>query len=62
MLGHWTCHTSVGLVILKLGLRTSFILNEKLRLFLELNVGTSDLSLQRWTCHFEAAPSAQLDS
>ena len=30
MLGHWTCHTSVGLVILKLGLRPSFILNEKL--------------------------------
>ena len=62
MLGHWTCHTSIGLVSLKLGLRPSFILNENLWLFLELHVGTSDLSLQRWTCHFEAGPSAQLDS
>ena len=44
MLGHWTCQTIIGLVILKLGLQPSFILNEKLWLFLALNVVTSDLS------------------
>ena len=57
MLGHRTCHTSVGLVILKLGLRPSFILNEKSRLSLELNVATSDLSLHHRTCHLETEPS-----
>ena len=57
MLGHWTCHTSVGLVILKLGLRPSFILNEKSWLSLELNVATSDLSLHHRTCHLETEPS-----
>ena len=62
MLGHWTCHTSVGLVILKLGLRPSFILNKKIGLFLDLDVGRWDLSIQHWTCHLEAGPLAQLPS
>ena len=31
-------------------------------LFLKLEPGTFDLSLQRWTCLFEAGPSAQLHS
>ena len=62
MLGLWTCHRSIGLVIMKLGLRPSFILNVKIWLFLDLYVGTLDLSLQHWTCHFEAGPSAQLHS
>ena len=58
MLGHWTCHSSIGLVTLKLGLRPSFILNEKLCLFLDLDVGRWDLSLQHWTCQFEAGPNS----
>ena len=62
MLGHWTCHCSTGLVILKLSLRPSFILNIKSWLFPDLHVGTLDLSPQRWTCHYEAGPSAQLHS
>ena len=62
MLGDGTCHSSIGLVTLKLGLRPSFILNEKLCLFLDLDVGRWDLSLQHWTCHLEAGPSAQLES
>ena len=44
MLGDGTCHFSIKLVILELGLRRSFILNKKLYLF-------SDLELGRWTCH-----------
>ena len=48
--GRWTCHSSLGLVFLKLGLRPSFILNKKLCLFLDLKAGTLDLSLQHWTC------------
>ena len=62
MSGHWTCHRSVGLVNMKLGLWPSFLLNIKSWLFLDLHVGTLDLSLQHWTCHFEAGPSAQLHS
>ena len=62
MLGDGTCHSSIRLVTLKLGLRPSFILNEKLCLFLDLDVGRWDLSLQHWTCQLEAGPSAQLDS
>ena len=62
MWGHWTCHCSTGLVILKLGLRPSFVLNIKSWLFPDLHVGTLDLSPQRWTCHYEAGPSAQLHS
>ena len=42
--------------------RSSFIPNHKLCLFLDLNVGRWDLSLQHWTCQFEARPSAQLHS
>ena len=61
-LGHWTCHSSIGLVFLKLGLRPSFIPNKKLCLFLDLEAGALDLSLQHWTCLFEAGPSAQLHS
>ena len=44
MLGDGTCHFSIKLVILELGLWRSFILNEKLHLFLDLELG-------RWTCH-----------
>ena len=44
MLGDGTCHFSIKLVILELGLRRSFILNKKLYLFLDLELG-------RWTCH-----------
>ena len=62
MLGLWTCHRSIGLVIMKLGLRPSFILNIKLWLFPDLHLGTLDLSPQHWTCHCEAGPSAQLHS
>ena len=54
ILRHCTCHSSIELVILKLGLRPSFILNKKLYLFLDLEAGTLDLSLQHWTCLFEA--------
>merc|ERR1712103_6869 len=53
-LERWTCHSSIGLVFLKLGLRPSFILNKKLYLFLDLEAGTLDLSLQRWTYLLEA--------
>ena len=59
MLGHWTCHTSIGFVNLKLGLWLSFILNDKSCLFLDLDVGRGAWSL-RWTCQLEAGPSAQL--
>ena len=52
--GRWTCHLSIGLVFLRLCLRRSFILNKKLCLFLDLEAGTLDLSLQHWTCLFEA--------
>ena len=61
-LERWTCHSSIGLVILKVGLRPSFILNDKLCLYLDLDVGRWDLSLQHWTCLLEAGPSAQLHS
>ena len=37
MSGCWTCDRSIGLVIMKLGLRPSFILNVKLWLFLDLH-------------------------
>ena len=53
MLGRWTCHPSIGLVILELGLRPSFILNIKLGMFLDLHIGTLDLSPQHWTCHLK---------
>ena len=46
MLGDGTCHSSIGLVNLKLGR----ILNDKLCLFLDLHVGKRDLSLQHRTC------------
>ena len=58
----WTCH-------LKLGLRPSFILNNKLWLFLDLDDGALDLSLMtnydcfrtwmmgHWTWSFQVAPS-----
>ena len=64
-LGYW----DVGLVtptldlsFWKLGLRPSFILKKKLLLFLDLDPGALDLLHQRWTCHFEAGPAAQLHS
>ena len=57
-LGSW----GIGLVFLKLGLRQSSVLNKKLCLFLDSEAGVLDLSLQHWTCHFEAGPSAQLHS
>ena len=60
MLGHWTCHTCIGFVNLKLNLWPSFILNDKSCLFLDLDVGRGALSLRHWTCHLEAGPSAQL--
>ena len=48
-LGRWTCHSSIGLVFLKLGLRPSFILNKKLSLFLDLEAGPAlDLSSGSW--------------
>ena len=59
-LGRWTFHSSIGLVFWKLGLRPSFILKQKLCLFLDLEAGTLDLSPQHWTCLLEAGPSAQL--
>ena len=62
MLGDGTCHSGIGLVTLKLGLRPSFILNKKLLLFLDLDAGTLDLSHLRWTCHFEAGSATQLHS
>ena len=62
MFGDGTCHSSIGLVTLKLGLRPSCILNKKLWLFLDLDAGALDLSHQRWTCHFEAASAAPLHS
>ena len=52
----------IGLASLELGLRTSFILYIKLDLLLHLHVLKVDLSLQHWTCHFEAGPPAQLHS
>ena len=54
MLGHWICHCSVGLVILQLGLRPSFILDIKSILALGLHIGIVDLSPRDWTCHSEA--------
>ena len=45
MLGDGTCHSSIGLVILKLGLRPSLIFNKKSLLFLDLDVGALDLSI-----------------
>ena len=57
MLGDGTCHSSIELVTLKLGLRPSFISNDKLCLSLDLDVGRWDLSLQHWTCHLEAGPN-----
>ena len=56
--GRWTCHLSIGLVFWKLGLQPSFILNKKLFLFLDLEAGTLNLSLQHWTCLLEARPAA----
>merc|ERR1711965_190346 len=53
-LGRRTCHSSIGLVFFKLGLRPSFILNKKLCLFLDLEAEMLDLSLQHWTCLLEA--------
>ena len=52
----------IGLASLELGLQTSFILYIKLYLLLHLHVLKVDLSLQHWTCHFEAGPPAQLHS
>ena len=60
MLGHWTCHTSVGLVILKLGLRPRLIFSIKSILVLDLHVGIVDLSHQDGKCHFEAEPNIKL--
>ena len=40
----------------KLGLWPSLILNKKLCLFSDLKAGTLDLSLQHWTCLWEARP------
>ena len=64
MLGRWTCHPSIGLVILQLGLRPSFILNIKLGMFLDLHIGTLDLSPQHWTCHLKLGlrPSFNLNT
>ena len=39
MSGEGPCHSGIGLVTLKLGLRPSFIFNDKLYLFLDLDVG-----------------------
>ena len=61
-LERWTCHFSIGLVFLKLGQRPSFILDKKLCVFLDLEAGALDLSLQHWTCLLEAGPAAQLHS
>ena len=44
MLGHRTCHSSVGLVILRLGLRPSLILKERTHCFWTWMLG-------HWTCH-----------
>ena len=61
-LGRWTCYSSIGLVFWKLGIRPSFTLHMKLCVFLDLEAGTLDLSLQHWTCLLEAGPAAQLHS
>ena len=61
-LERWTCHSSVGLVFLKLGLRPGFILKKKSYLFLDLEAGALGLSLQHWTCLFDAGLSTQLHS
>ena len=61
-LERWTRHFSIGLVFSKLGLRPSFILDKKLCVFLNLEAGALDLSLQPWTCLLEAGPAAQLHS
>ena len=39
MSGEGPCHSGIGLVTLKLDLRPSFIFNDKLYLFLDLDVG-----------------------
>ena len=54
MLGHRICHCSVGLAILQLRLRPSFILDIKSILALDLHIGIVDLSPRDWTCHSEA--------
>ena len=70
-LQHWTCllearrrtcHFSIGLVFSKLSPRPSFILDKILCVFLDLEAGALDLSLQHWTCLLEAGPAAQLHS
>ena len=42
--------------MLKPGLRPNFIFNKKPLLFLHLEAGMLDLSLQHWTCLLEAGP------
>ena len=44
----WTWCWSIGLVLLKLGLRPSSIFNKKSLLFLDLDVGALDLSFWSW--------------
>ena len=61
-LERWTCHSNIGLVFLKMGLRPGFILNRKICLFLDLEAGMLGLSPQHWTCLMEAGSSAQLHS
>ena len=58
-MGRWTYHSSIGLVVVKLGLWPNVVLirNYCKQLYV---AETSDLSLQHWTCLLEAGPSAQL--
>ena len=44
----WTWCWSIGLVLLKLGLRPSFIFDKKSLLFLDLDVGALDVSFWSW--------------
>ena len=58
MLGHRTCRSSSGLVF---SIVSGFVmLNINLRPLLDVHVGTLNLSLQGWTCRFEAGPAAQI--
>ena len=63
MLRHSTCHSSIALVILTVSGFVMFVTDYiDSWPFLDLHVGTLNLSLQRWTCHFAAGPASQLHS